>query len=220
MIFLHLELFLWVSTPSESLPNGQFTFWRTWISVLLFICFFIKIQRSSYKNVVFGNVFHCVMLICCCFALFFLFSSDIWCRTKVPRAGRRRCTSPRAAGTASSRMQWFSRSKKGKSMSWDKKLHDMNKLIRIKMQNNKTMSFSEKNRQFAESVRAHRTHPDLSECIQAHPNRSKQVRTSPKTSKNLRKPRKSQKIRENRLLFILILIFFVLATTRSGDFWF
>ena len=74
MIFLHLELFLWVSTPSESLPNGQFTFWRTWISVLLFICFFIKIQRSSYKNVVFGNVFHCVVLICCCFALFFLFS--------------------------------------------------------------------------------------------------------------------------------------------------
>ena len=49
----------------------------------LFICFFIKIQCSPYKNLVFGNVFSLFLVQCCVVLLFFLFSYDIWCRTKV-----------------------------------------------------------------------------------------------------------------------------------------
>ena len=56
MIFLHLELFLWVSTPSESLPNGQFTFWCTSISRWHISLFFMKIQCSPCKNLDFDNV--------------------------------------------------------------------------------------------------------------------------------------------------------------------
>ena len=38
-----------------------------------FICFFIKMQFSPYKNLVFGNVFSVFLVQCCCFLLFFPF---------------------------------------------------------------------------------------------------------------------------------------------------